>query len=177
MNIICTGLCCLLRLLSSGVKTLHVSRIFHVAWIFVFFLRWCVCEGSASFKINVSYSLYQTFFTLMLRQNQRKQFIFIGDHPYCSLHLSTLFSNSGLLCTWLNCDLAVFVWGRWGNMIGGRSWSFHYCNTLHPWWIRSVWFADLASWHQTSIEHTPRRHHRVGKIPQCPAFTLGLLIR
>lgn len=26
-------------------------------------------------------------------------------------------------------------------------------------------------------EHAPIRHHRLGKIPQCPAFTLGLLIK
>lgn len=38
-----------------------------------------------------------------------------------------------------------------------------------------MWSADLAFWRQTSFEHAPKRHHRLGKIPQYTAFILGLL--
>lgn len=142
---------------------------------YFFSSRLCVFEGSARFKINVFHSLHQTFFTLMVRQNKRKQFIFLGDHPYCSLHLSTLLliqESFVWSCIVILLCLCEVVEGTWLEGAYGA-----FTNTLHPWWIRSVWFADLASWHQTSIEHAPTRHHRVGKIPQCPAFTLGLLIR
>lgn len=77
-----------------------------------------------------------------------------------------------LSCIVIPLCFGEVVWGTWSEGAAGAP-----TNTLHPWWIRSVWSADLASWRQTSFEHAPRRHHRLGKIPQCPAFTLGLLIR
>lgn len=106
-------------------------------------------------------------------QTEEKSFIFLGDHPHCSLHLSTLSVTRTLLLWAALSSCSVWVAERtWSVGAYGAS-----TNTPHPWWIRSVWLADLASWHQTWIGHAPRNHHRLGKVPQCPAFTLGLLIR
>lgn len=146
-------------------------------WPGVFFPRECVF-------LRVLQDLNWMFFTASAkgfshtcsdRTCRMKWLIFPGDRPCCFLHLGPLLviQNSVVLsCIVILQCLGEVVWGTWSEGARGAP-----TNTLHPWWIRSVWSADLDSWRQTSFEHAPTRHHRLGKIPQCPAFTLGFLIR
>lgn len=113
-DIFCAALYCLLRLFNCGVKTLHVRRIFHVAWSF--FPHECVF-------LRVLQDFNWMFFTASAkgfshtcsdRTCRMKWLILPGDRPYCSLHFSPLF--------WLFRTLLYraalssrSVWVRWSG--------------------------------------------------------------
>lgn len=111
-----------------GIKTFHVGRIFHVARIFF----------SSCVFLRVLQDLNWMFFTDSTKhfshtcsdKTEGKRFIFLGDLPYCSLHLSTLLVTRTLVlsCIVILQCLGEVVEGIWSEGAYGAS-----TNTLHPW--------------------------------------------
>lgn len=166
-NITVFALVCLLRRFNRAVKAFHCMKIFHVVWIsgFHFFCVWEISGGSARSE-NKKGSFRKSIFGGQRGKEDRRKH---------SMVLEDLLGFLRILA--ISCIVTFQFSFFWGGGVG--QWREAHRASINTIPCESGQ-CGLLTWpllHRPSLEQSPAWHRRLGgKIPQCPAFTVLLLL-